>query len=354
MVNRNLRVCARCYDQPQEQLRAIILPPDPMPARGVRIEPYDVDERNEYTLKAPIGKGSMFGATSSMDVAEPVFYVGLPASLDGVSDLTAGMHADFRIPASLDGVSDLTAGIHADFRIPASLDGVSDLTAVLTQVVSAVIREATDSYTHSGASPSTEVGAAIGSATSDRLVFVSISGIKSTDNPITSVTIAGISATAASQVRRAVTGAFIFSEIWWVAVPTGTTATIVITASSDASLVLGTQVYKITGADTTTPIANSDTGSVASGNVTTDVTIGNNEASIATAMTGLSTASETTTFANITEDSEFSLSFGVFANGGSASRQDTSAPGAITFTASVSSDNFGTNKVMAAVVITIP
>ena len=333
MVNRQLRVCNRCYDTPNEQLRTIILPPDPMPVRGARIEPFDVDEHNEYTLKAPIGASSMFG---------------------GVSDLSVEIRADFLIPASIDGVSDLAAGMRADFRIPTSIDGVSDLAAVLTQSTDGVEREATDNFEVSGASPFTEVAASIGSADAGRLVFVTISGIKNLDDTITSMTVGGVSATAATQVRRGSSDLFAFSEIWWAAVPTGTTGNIVITATGDSFTACSAQVYKVTNADTVTPIANSDTGDVASGNVTTDVTIGNLEASIATAFLGGSSASATTTFTNVTEDSEFSINIGAFANSGHASRQDTSGLGAITFTASVSSDDLEANKTMAAVVITTP
>jgi hypothetical protein len=186
------------------------------------------------------------------------------------------------------------------------------------------------------------------------LVFVAISGSKNIDAAITSVTVGGVSANAASQVRRDSLGLSAFSEIWWAAVPTGTTGNVVITATGDEFTGCSAQIYKVTFADTTTPIANSDTGSVATGNVTTDVTIGDREAAISTAYVGLSSASATTTFTNITENSEFSINVGVFVNTGHASRQDVTGPGAITFTASVSSADVDANKVMAAVVIQQP
>ena len=42
----NLRflVCRRCLDKPQQQLRAIILPADPVPINNPRIEPFAEDE----------------------------------------------------------------------------------------------------------------------------------------------------------------------------------------------------------------------------------------------------------------------------------------------------------------------
>jgi len=44
----NLRflVCNPCYDQPQQQLRAIVVPADPVPIQNPRIEPYVADEAN--------------------------------------------------------------------------------------------------------------------------------------------------------------------------------------------------------------------------------------------------------------------------------------------------------------------
>lgn len=47
MINKQVLVCPnRCYDQPQEQLRAIVLPPDPPPVWQPRPEQYLVDEDN--------------------------------------------------------------------------------------------------------------------------------------------------------------------------------------------------------------------------------------------------------------------------------------------------------------------
>lgn len=43
---RNLRilVCRRCQDKPQQQLRAIIVPADPVPIQNPRTEPFVTDE----------------------------------------------------------------------------------------------------------------------------------------------------------------------------------------------------------------------------------------------------------------------------------------------------------------------
>ena len=42
-VNLRLLVCSRCYDRPQEQLRSLVLPPDPIPTRDPRLEPFQYD-----------------------------------------------------------------------------------------------------------------------------------------------------------------------------------------------------------------------------------------------------------------------------------------------------------------------
>jgi hypothetical protein len=42
-------VCGQCYDKPQEQLRAIVIPADPMPIINPRIEPFADAETNYRT-----------------------------------------------------------------------------------------------------------------------------------------------------------------------------------------------------------------------------------------------------------------------------------------------------------------
>lgn len=44
LVNKRILVCGRCYDKPQQQLRAIILPADPVPIQNPRTEPFVTDE----------------------------------------------------------------------------------------------------------------------------------------------------------------------------------------------------------------------------------------------------------------------------------------------------------------------
>lgn len=46
LINKRILVCDTCYDTPQNQLRAIILPADPVPVVNPRTEPYEFDETN--------------------------------------------------------------------------------------------------------------------------------------------------------------------------------------------------------------------------------------------------------------------------------------------------------------------
>jgi hypothetical protein len=44
LINKRILVCNTCYDEPQQQLRSIIVPADPVPIINPRVEPYAWDE----------------------------------------------------------------------------------------------------------------------------------------------------------------------------------------------------------------------------------------------------------------------------------------------------------------------
>jgi len=46
LINKRILVCNTCYDQPQNQLRAIVVPADPTPIITPRTEPYAYDSSN--------------------------------------------------------------------------------------------------------------------------------------------------------------------------------------------------------------------------------------------------------------------------------------------------------------------
>ena len=53
LQNLRILVCPTCYDTPQEQLRAIVVPADPTPIINARPEQYVSDETNYRTTSAP-------------------------------------------------------------------------------------------------------------------------------------------------------------------------------------------------------------------------------------------------------------------------------------------------------------
>lgn len=46
LINRRILVCNTCYDTPQEQLRAIVIPADPVPIQNPRVPNYAQDASN--------------------------------------------------------------------------------------------------------------------------------------------------------------------------------------------------------------------------------------------------------------------------------------------------------------------
>lgn len=52
LQNLNYLVCNECFDRPSEQLRAIILPPDPAPVMNPRPEPYSSEVPSYRTTQA--------------------------------------------------------------------------------------------------------------------------------------------------------------------------------------------------------------------------------------------------------------------------------------------------------------
>ena len=56
LVNRQMLVCNSCYDEPQQQLRAIVIPADPVPIQNPRIEYFVNAETNN---RATSGQNSV-------------------------------------------------------------------------------------------------------------------------------------------------------------------------------------------------------------------------------------------------------------------------------------------------------
>jgi hypothetical protein len=355
MLNKQLRVCAQCYDQPQEQLRTIILPPDPPPVWQPRTEPYLVDELNEYTLRAAGLGVPMFRAASHLAAALEHGLGFAPITLDGVSDLAAFAALGAHIAPAADGVSDVTAAAALGARLSPAADGVSDLAAVLTQVTpsSPATRTVTDSFSFLDSGSFSEIGVSIGTAAADRLVVVTVAALNvvSVDG-FDSVTIGGVAATLAIESTRTTGVGESFCSIYWANVPTGTTATIDFVFTGD-DIYADVEVYRVVGADTVTPVTDTGTGSVASGNISDSVTIGDDSVTFSVTQDGANTgAAGTTVWTNITEDRDGGVDVGgVFVTASFASREDISGPGATTITAAVTGEDVYTDKTLAIAVM---
>lgn len=130
MVNTHLKVCSTCMDVPSEQLRTIILPPDPEPILDPRVEPFSLDEKNNYTLK-PAGLGTkMFQATSSATVILTTDFVMVP-TMTGISMMQAGFQQTFIFTALMSCTSSMTVSLDGFIILIGNLVGISAMEADL-------------------------------------------------------------------------------------------------------------------------------------------------------------------------------------------------------------------------------
>lgn len=80
LINKRILVCSTCYDEPQQQLRAIIIPADPVPIINPRVEPYAWDEIDRRQLSGynttnaqtgiPVQQGDTRVTTIDQDVPD--------------------------------------------------------------------------------------------------------------------------------------------------------------------------------------------------------------------------------------------------------------------------------------------
>ena len=66
LYNVQLLVCSRCYDLPQEQLRTIILPPDPPPILNARVPNFAYEEQTIRITEYNSPKNPPWGAGPQM------------------------------------------------------------------------------------------------------------------------------------------------------------------------------------------------------------------------------------------------------------------------------------------------
>ena len=205
-----------------------------------------------------------------------------------------------------------------------------------------------------------EAGVAIGSAAADRLVFVLTSGITSTStDDINSLSVGGV---AATRVRRqlvtydsAAAGAFQSLEIWWAAVPTGTTATVSFTHDADVSAIK-LSLYSVTGANTDTPVTDDDSATRTDAltnalSVAVDVPSGG---AIGIAAGAIYDISVTVAWTYLTENLDNDQTvFGFFAGFSTASAVAAVATPAQTITATMTGTSAALSDVRGLVVVAI-
>jgi hypothetical protein len=71
LINKRILVCQPCNDIPQNQLRAIVLPADPVPVMNPRTEPYASDE-TDYTVTS---LNATTDPTTGLQVTNPTYLV---------------------------------------------------------------------------------------------------------------------------------------------------------------------------------------------------------------------------------------------------------------------------------------
>lgn len=131
LLTTRLRVCERCWDEPNPQMRTIRIPPDPWPVADPRVENFAVDEKNFLELKAYVGKPSMFRAIGGMGCA--LTHVGQlpPALLTGVGTMDTELYRGVNIPSLLTGVGAMDAELTLVSPFMPLFDGVGAINAEL-------------------------------------------------------------------------------------------------------------------------------------------------------------------------------------------------------------------------------
>ena len=76
LMNLRILVCDTCYDEPQQQLRAIVVPADPVPIENPRIEYFNADETNIRT-------------TSGQNTIDPITGIPVPGRINRITQAYA-------------------------------------------------------------------------------------------------------------------------------------------------------------------------------------------------------------------------------------------------------------------------
>jgi len=115
MVNKRILVCDSCYDKPQNQLRAIVLPADPMPIVNPRGENFVKDETNYRITSGQILEPSAVtgnGTTATITLRVPSTFTPIVA---GSIIIVSGME-----PSSYNGTYVVTASTNTTISFASS------------------------------------------------------------------------------------------------------------------------------------------------------------------------------------------------------------------------------------------
>jgi hypothetical protein len=153
----------------------------------------------------------------------------------------------------------------------------------------------------------TFAGAALGAASGDRVIIVGVGGGAQT-RTVSTLTVAGVSATFI--VRAA--GANETAELWYAAVPTGTTGDVVVTWSG-AQDGCGAAVWKMTGA-TAAPHASGSDNDSDPGSVSINIPA----SGVAVGYVFQRNNTSTYTWANLTEDVDETVEASTFYHSGAS------------------------------------
>ena len=180
-------------------------------------------------------------------------------------------------------------------------------------------------------SPQTFTSVSFGAAASDRLIFVSAE-YYSVTAVITAMTIGGVSATKDTG-SYATDGSNGSLGWWWALVPTGTTGNIVVTSSSPPADTVAISVYRVVGANTTTPVSSSTISSGTNITLTVPTSPANGAMIVASDAWGFSAAPALSGWTGVTSDGGGTWSnINSFANG-NLQVASTTSTGSITATA---------------------
>lgn len=126
LQNTYILVCRQCYDRPQENLRAITLPADPVPVYYPSTEPFLADESNYRAVSI----GNLTDPVTGLPIQSDVLLL----SEDGqnmstqVTGLPVGLEQDAQAP--------LLGTVHYDVELPVLSVSAND-TAIITVTCSA-------------------------------------------------------------------------------------------------------------------------------------------------------------------------------------------------------------------------